>query len=113
MPNYVSTSIKACVVVIAMTREATADRPQAVTERPQRAMRLQAAGAAIAVEERVNPGHSLVCGGGDEEAVFKRRLARVDLIEALQEIWRRRHMAADGYLLTTPDAGPNDLAFSG
>ena len=48
-------------------------------------MRLQAASAAVAVDEGVNPGHALVGGGCDDEPVFKQMRAGVDLIEARKE----------------------------
>ena len=80
-------------------------------------MGLQAAGAAVAVDEGVNPGHALVGGSGDDELVFEQMWAGVDLIEAFKEgrqrIGRGRLVAADGHLSRAPLAGRDDFALGG
>ena len=92
--------VEAGVVAVPLARQPAAGRPQSVAHGPQGAMGLQAAGAAIAVEERVYPGHALVGGGNGEQEVFQRWLAAIDLIETVEEsrqrFGRRRFMAADG-----------------
>jgi hypothetical protein len=45
----------------------------------------KAAGAAVAIDERVNPGHALMGGSSDDELVFEQMRAGIDLIEAREE----------------------------
>ena len=78
-------SVEAFVAFVATAGEAAADRPQAAALWPQGAVGLQAAGATVAIDEGVNPGHALVGGGGDDELVFEEMRAGVDLIEARKE----------------------------
>ncbi len=109
--------VEALVVFVATAGEAAADRPQAATQRPQGAVSLQTAGAAVAIDEGVNPGHALVSGGCDEELVFEQMRAGVDLIEARKEcgqcVGRGRLVAANGHLSRAPLAGLDELALGG
>ena len=109
--------VEAFVVFVATAGEAAADRPQAATQRPQGTVGLQAAGAAVAIDEGVNPGHALMGSGSDDELVFEQMRAGVDLIEAFKEsrqrIGRGRLVASDGHLPCAPLTGLDDFAFGG
>ena len=52
--------VEAFVVFVATAGKAAADRPQAAAQWSQGAVGLQAAVAAVTVDEGVNPGHALV-----------------------------------------------------
>ncbi len=106
--------VQAFVVFVATAREAAADRPQAATQWPQDAVGLQTAGAAVAIDEGVNPGHALVRSGGDDELVFEQMRAGIDLIEARekggQRVGRGWLVTANGHLSCAPLTGLDDFA---
>ena len=109
--------VEALIIFVATAGEASANRPQAAAQRPQGAVGLQVAGAAVAVDEGVNPGHALMGGGCDDELVFEEMRACVDLIEARKEcrqcVGRWRLVAADGHLSCAPLTGLDDFALGG
>jgi hypothetical protein len=99
---------KMAVVLVPIARQASVRGPQAARQGPQRRMRLKARCAAIAIEERMNPGHAVVRRRSHMRQVAGEPLSTVGLVKALHEAAKgrvgRRLVAIHGDVAGSQDA---------